>query len=187
VRSSDTPSRGSLLAALVTVRGRRCSVRTCRPIFSATCGLVERDIDNARLAGNGEGGPLDDLLGHSITDRIAVGPRAGQKLFTLQTVPARSPQWLVDANGAARAGGAGSTAEDALDALPRGVRPAQQAADLGQISWAGRTSGRAAGRRTGGFQPGGGQHGSDIRPVRRSRLCGKGGLHFLSADTAQKS
>ena len=50
-------------------------------------------------------GPLDDLLAHSITYRIAVGPRAGQKLFTLQTVPARSPEWLDDANGAARAGG----------------------------------------------------------------------------------
>jgi hypothetical protein len=44
---------------------------------------------------------------------------------------------------------------DALDALTRGVRPAQPAADLGQISGAGRTSGRAAGRRTGSFQAGG--------------------------------
>ena len=41
-------------------------------------GLVERDIENAWLAGDGEGGPLDDLLGSSITYRIAVGPRAGQ-------------------------------------------------------------------------------------------------------------
>jgi hypothetical protein len=68
-------------------------------------GLVERDIGNAWLAGDGEGGPLDDLLGHSITYRIAIGPRAGQKLFTLPTVPARSPQWLDDPNSAARAGG----------------------------------------------------------------------------------
>lgn len=67
--------------------------------------LVERDIENAWLAVEGEGGPLDDLLGRSITYRIAVGPRAGQKLFTLQTVPARSPEWLGDSNGAARAGG----------------------------------------------------------------------------------
>jgi hypothetical protein len=35
-------------------------------------GLVERDIENAWLAGDGEGGPLDDLLGHSITYRIWV-------------------------------------------------------------------------------------------------------------------
>ncbi|MBK7249882.1 MAG: hypothetical protein IPI06_02985 [Gammaproteobacteria bacterium] len=52
-------------------------------------GLVERDIESAWLAGDGEGGPLDDLLDSSITYRIAVGPRAGQKLFTLQTVPPR--------------------------------------------------------------------------------------------------
>ncbi|MBK6453160.1 MAG: transposase [Proteobacteria bacterium] len=50
-------------------------------------------------------GPPDDLLGHSITYRIAVGARAGQKTFTLQTVPARPPEWLDAANGAARAGG----------------------------------------------------------------------------------
>jgi hypothetical protein len=54
-------------------------------------GLVERDMENAWLAGDGEAGPLDDLIGPSITYRIAVGPRAGQKLFTLQTVPARPP------------------------------------------------------------------------------------------------
>jgi hypothetical protein len=35
----------------------------------------------------------------------AVGPRAGQKLFTLQTVPARSQGPEGDPNGAARAGG----------------------------------------------------------------------------------
>jgi hypothetical protein len=29
---------------------------------------------------------LVEANGHSITDRITVGPRAGQKLFTLQTV-----------------------------------------------------------------------------------------------------
>jgi hypothetical protein len=52
-------------------------------------GLVERDLENAWLATAAEAGPLDDLLGHSITYRIAVGPRAGQKLFTLQTVAPR--------------------------------------------------------------------------------------------------
>jgi ribosomal protein S27E len=68
-------------------------------------GLVERALEYAWLAGDGEGGPLDDLLGHSITYRIAVGPRAGQKLFTLQTVPPRPPQQPDDPNGAARTGG----------------------------------------------------------------------------------
>jgi hypothetical protein len=40
-------------------------------------------VVNAWLAANSEAGALDDLIGHSITYRIAVGPRAGQKLFTL--------------------------------------------------------------------------------------------------------
>ena len=35
---------------------------------------------------------MDDLLGHSITYRVAVGPRAGQKVFSLQTVPARGDE-----------------------------------------------------------------------------------------------
>jgi hypothetical protein len=39
--------------------------------------------------GPAAGGPIDDLLGHSITYRVAVGPRAGQKVFSLQMVPAR--------------------------------------------------------------------------------------------------
>jgi hypothetical protein len=58
-----------------------------------------------RLAADTEAGPLDDLLGHSITYRIVVGPRAGQKLFTLQTVPPRPQGPEGEPNGAARAGG----------------------------------------------------------------------------------
>ena len=68
-------------------------------------GLVERDLENAWLAADTEAGPLDDLLGHSITYRIAVGPRAGQKLFTLQTVAPRLQGLEGEPNGAARAGG----------------------------------------------------------------------------------
>ena len=30
---------------------------------------------------------MDQLIGHSITYRIAVGPQAGRKVFTLQTLP----------------------------------------------------------------------------------------------------
>ena len=68
-------------------------------------GPVERDLENAWLARDTEAGPLDDLLGHSITYRIAVGPRAGQKLFTLQTVAPRLQGPEGEPNGAARAGG----------------------------------------------------------------------------------
>ena len=35
---------------------------------------------------------MDDLLGHSITYRVAVGPRARQKVFSLQTVSAREEE-----------------------------------------------------------------------------------------------
>lgn len=62
---------------------------------------VQRGL-NPRLVT--EAGPLDDLLGHSITYRIAVGPRAGQKLFTLQTVPARLRGLEGNGNGAATRG-----------------------------------------------------------------------------------
>ena len=51
-------------------------------------GLLERDAESSYLSGDAvEGGPLDELLGHSITYRIAVGSQAGRKVFTLQTLP----------------------------------------------------------------------------------------------------
>jgi hypothetical protein len=52
-------------------------------------GLITRDIENAYLAFDpGEEAPINSLLGASITYRIATGPREGQKVFTLQTLPA---------------------------------------------------------------------------------------------------
>lgn len=60
-------------------------------------GVVERDIEKAWLALDSEAGLMADLLGHSITYRIAVGPRAGQKLFMLRTARAASrymPGWV---------------------------------------------------------------------------------------------
>lgn len=52
-------------------------------------GLITRDIDNAYLAFDpAEESPMHGLLGSSITYRIATGPREGQKVFTLQTLPA---------------------------------------------------------------------------------------------------
>jgi len=51
--------------------------------------LLERDAENSYLTGEGlEAGPMDQLLGSSITYRIAVGPQQGRKVFTLQTLPA---------------------------------------------------------------------------------------------------
>jgi hypothetical protein len=52
-------------------------------------GLLERDAENSYLSGEGaEPEPMDQLLSHSITYRIAVGPQQGRKVFTLQTLPA---------------------------------------------------------------------------------------------------
>jgi len=51
-------------------------------------GLITRDVENAYLAFDpGEEAPINSLLGASITYRIATGPREGQKVFTLQTLP----------------------------------------------------------------------------------------------------
>ena len=52
-------------------------------------GLLERDMENSYLASNAvDDDPMTPLLGHSITYRIAVGPQAGRKVFTLQTLSA---------------------------------------------------------------------------------------------------
>ena len=53
-------------------------------------GLLVRDIENSYLPLEAlDDSAINDLLGHSITYRIAVGPQAGRKAFTLQTVPAQ--------------------------------------------------------------------------------------------------
>ncbi|MFT5577170.1 MAG: hypothetical protein ACI89D_002704, partial [Bermanella sp.] len=56
-------------------------------------GLLERDAENSFLAEDAvDENPMDQLLGHSITYRIAAGPQAGRKVFTLQTLPASDPE-----------------------------------------------------------------------------------------------
>ena len=51
-------------------------------------GLLERDAENSYLAlDHSDEDPMDQLRGHSITYRIAVGPQQGRKVFTLQTLP----------------------------------------------------------------------------------------------------
>jgi hypothetical protein len=52
-------------------------------------GLLERDAENSYLVGDAlESGAMEQLMGSSITYRIAVGPQQGRKVFTLQTLPA---------------------------------------------------------------------------------------------------
>ncbi len=51
-------------------------------------GLLVRDAEQSYLAlENSDEDPMDQLRGHSITYRIAVGPQQGHKVFTLQTLP----------------------------------------------------------------------------------------------------
>ncbi len=55
-------------------------------------GLLERDAENSWLVGEDiDDDPMSSVLGHSITYRIAVGPNAGRKVMTLQTLPADDP------------------------------------------------------------------------------------------------
>ena len=54
-------------------------------------GLLERDAGHSYLTAEGVDtdldSPMNQLLGSSITYRIAVGPQQGRKVFTLQTLP----------------------------------------------------------------------------------------------------
>ena len=52
-------------------------------------GLVERDAENAWLAGdeNVEPAAIDTLRAASITYRVAIGPHRGRKAFTVRTLP----------------------------------------------------------------------------------------------------
>ncbi|MCP4472736.1 MAG: IS91 family transposase, partial [Gammaproteobacteria bacterium] len=60
-------------------------------------GLLERDAENSYLASDAVlEDPMNQLLGHSITYRIAVGPQTGRKVFTLQTLPACEPDDYAD-------------------------------------------------------------------------------------------
>jgi ribosomal protein S30 len=66
-------------------------------------GLLQRDAQHSYLAGERiDEGPMNPLWGHSITWRIAVGPQAGRKVLTLQTLPADD---LAQAGGAGNVGG----------------------------------------------------------------------------------
>jgi hypothetical protein len=52
-------------------------------------GVLARDAESSYLE-LGAGGPMEDLLEHSY--RVAVGSRAGQKVLSLQSVPARAAE-----------------------------------------------------------------------------------------------
>jgi hypothetical protein len=73
---------------------------------------------------------MDDLIGHSIAYRVAIGPRSGQKVFTLKSVPtepAEQKKGMAEAAGFSLHAGIGIEAEQRgkLERLCRYVsRPA---------------------------------------------------------------
>jgi hypothetical protein len=61
---------------------------------------LERDAENSYLTTDAvPENPMNQLLDHSITYCIAVGPQAGRKVFTLQTLPACEPDDYADSAG----------------------------------------------------------------------------------------
>ncbi len=77
----------SLLALAAHASAETIAGRVGR--FLERQGMLERDRENACLAKLAlDDEPVQALLAHSITYRIAVGPRAGRKVFMLQTLPA---------------------------------------------------------------------------------------------------
>ncbi len=73
--------------AELTALASRIAERVGR--FLERQGLLERDREHPCLSELAlEDEPMEALLAHSITYRVAVGPRAGRKVFTLQTLPA---------------------------------------------------------------------------------------------------
>ena len=66
-------------------------------------GLLERGVENSYLnatAIEDEYDPMHQLHGASVTYRIALGPRRGRKVFTLQTIPASDPEpWAGKVDG----------------------------------------------------------------------------------------
>jgi hypothetical protein len=52
-------------------------------------GILERDEENSYLnLEEGDEDPMQQVLGCSLSYRIAIGPQQGSKVFTLQTIPA---------------------------------------------------------------------------------------------------
>ena len=96
-------------------------------------GWLTRDAESSHLTLDREATALDSLLSHSITYRIALGSRAGQKAFTLRSLPATplpqpSQPFLASADGCSLHAGdrrgpvvahrSGSGALHPADALP---------------------------------------------------------------------
>jgi hypothetical protein len=111
-RRIGAPSAAELGALLARIAERigRALERT---------GWLVRDCETSYLALDpASSGPMDDLIGHSIAYRVAMGPRAGQKAFSLQTVPPQLGE--EEGEGVARAAGFSLHAGIGIEAQARG-------------------------------------------------------------------
>ncbi len=125
-RRVAAPTPGELQALL-----QRITPRVGRQLERR--GLLVRDDENSYLSLEPrEESALEGLLGHAITYRIAIGPQAGRKAVTLQTVPAsptleRDNPWLAKAAGFSLHAGVatGTEQDDKVERLCRYIaRPA---------------------------------------------------------------
>jgi ribosomal protein S27E len=79
-RRVNAPSKADLEAVL-----QQLSTRLARLLVKE--GVLTQDIENSYLTLNHlEADPMQQVHGHSITYRIAIGPQQGKKVFTLQTL-----------------------------------------------------------------------------------------------------
>ena len=57
--------------------------------FLERAGILERDDENSYLSlEEGDEDPMQQVLGCSVSYRVAIGPQQGRKVFTLQAIPA---------------------------------------------------------------------------------------------------
>ena len=79
-------------------------------------GLLTRETEQIYLnssATDDDSNPMHQLHGTSITYRVAVGPRMGRKVFTLQTLPAsQTGEWAGNVDGFSLHGGVASKAHE---------------------------------------------------------------------------
>jgi len=108
-------------------------------------GWLERDAENDYLAlDTTDDDPLSVLQGHSIAYRIALGPQAGRKVFTLQTLPPVDIDEMHSGAVGQVAGfnlhagvAAGAETAGQFDALSRRVRTQQPTPRVGDAGAAG--------------------------------------------------
>lgn len=77
---TNTPDQQELTELVHTIRHRVAG-------FLEREGILERDDENSYLNLEGDEDPMQQVLGCSVSYRIAIGLQQGRKVFTLQTIP----------------------------------------------------------------------------------------------------